>query len=422
MGGKRRHKMAKKKKPPITDFKREFVKLIKKLSYGHSPYTVFGDFCTLARLSLMQPFYRSPELEKEYMQVVGKYKREEVNIFPKLLGLVVLGLEKDPLDFLGRIYMEMELGNVGAGEFFTPPDVSSMMAKMTLGNMKEQIEKQDFLMVGEPAAGAGGMLLAVAKEARAQGVDPARSMWFDAWDVSYIPACMCYIQMALMNLPGRVVLGDTLRQEIRDVYLTPAHFVYNWEHKLKKRFGKPEPPPPGKFEQLTLWNPAVLRPLRNPISFDQLYLQAVERGDLITAQRLVDQVAEEANQRETKRMEKELKALDSRKVPFKAKSMGERVKVLGPAGKFPPYNRQPYSWRGAFWLLVEGPHGKRSIQPASQIHVRGKQLITPHRVRRKRIHYSFPPFSSPIPWETVEYDAQGKVIPLSRRFRLKEQQ
>ena len=153
---------------------------------------------------------------------------------------------------------------------------------------------------------------------------------------------------------------------------------------------------------------------------DQLYLQAVAQGDLITAQKMVERAAEEASQYERKRLEKELKALDSRKVPFEAKSLSERVKVLGPAGKFPPYNKKPYSWKDAWFLLVVDPQGKKSIRIASQVYVRGKRLVTPHRFKRKGVGVPMPPFWKPIPWETVEYDAQGRVIHLSKRFGFKE--
>ena len=247
----------------IGDYKKAFVMLLNKVSYGKSMYQVFGDFCTMARLSLMQPFYRSPELEKEYMSIVSRYSKKEANELTLLLSYVVLGLEANPLDFLGRIYMDAGMGNVGAGEFFTPSGVAELMAKMVSGDIKAQLKGKDFLMVGEPAAGAGGMVLAYAKEARAQGVNPAISLWFDCWDTSYIPACMCYIQMALMNLPGRVVQGNALSQEIYQTWLTPAYFLFNWQHRLKKRFEGGEPP---RFEQLTLFN----NPSQNKLK--ELYL------------------------------------------------------------------------------------------------------------------------------------------------------
>lgn len=39
-------------------------------------------------------------------------------------------LDPEPRDVLGGLYMELELGNKNAGQFFTPPYISEFMAEL----------------------------------------------------------------------------------------------------------------------------------------------------------------------------------------------------------------------------------------------------------------------------------------------------
>jgi hypothetical protein len=40
--------------------------------------------------------------------------------------------------------------------------------------------------------------------------------------------------MALLHIPGVVVVGDTLRIEERERWYTPAHFLGLWEYRLRR--------------------------------------------------------------------------------------------------------------------------------------------------------------------------------------------
>ena len=48
--------------------------------------------------------------------------------FGRLLGILVALLGAEPKDILGQLYMSLELGNTNTGQFFTPPEVSELMA------------------------------------------------------------------------------------------------------------------------------------------------------------------------------------------------------------------------------------------------------------------------------------------------------
>ena len=108
----------------------EFISLFNQTARYHRRYEVFRDFVQMAVCALHNGIVHSPELENEYLSIVKRYQREDVERLSQLLGILVLGLSVTPGDFLGRVFMTLELGGSQRGQFFTPYDVSQMMAKM----------------------------------------------------------------------------------------------------------------------------------------------------------------------------------------------------------------------------------------------------------------------------------------------------
>ena len=70
-------------------------------------------------------------------------------------------LEKNPeQDFLGSIFMALNLGNDSGGQFFTPYDVCRMMAEITCDNVLPTIEAKGYISINDCACGAGATLIA----------------------------------------------------------------------------------------------------------------------------------------------------------------------------------------------------------------------------------------------------------------------
>jgi hypothetical protein len=44
---------------------------------------------------------------------------------------------------------------------------------------------------------------------------------------------MAYVQMSLAGIPGVVIVGDTLRLEVRDFWFTTAHVTGGWTRRLQ---------------------------------------------------------------------------------------------------------------------------------------------------------------------------------------------
>ena len=212
-----------------------FLKQFNALAQHRRRYEVFRDFVTLSAISLnnaMEPdAERKATLEAEYMGIIRTYSHDEAIGFAELLGLVVELLEPTPQDVLGDLYMELDLGNDRVGQFFTPNSISQFMARL---NGVEPPAGQNFVRVCEPACGAGGMVLAIAQALIESGKNPARAMWAQCKDIDRTAALMCFIQLSLWNIPAVVIVGDTLANEVRECFYTPAHYLGFWEYRLAR--------------------------------------------------------------------------------------------------------------------------------------------------------------------------------------------
>ncbi|RVT80625.1 SAM-dependent DNA methyltransferase [Rhodobacteraceae bacterium CCMM004] len=132
---------------------------------------------------------------------------------------------------LGPLYMELEVASRDQGQFFTPPEVSEMMARLQ-GIDRLLDEGRPFITLSEPAYGAGGMVLAVVKTLIGAKRDPAQTLWVQAWDIDRLAALMAYVRLSLWNVPAEIVVGNTLSLEVREVWHTPAHHLGFWSTKL----------------------------------------------------------------------------------------------------------------------------------------------------------------------------------------------
>ena len=219
------------RKPLKIDSKKEFIKLFNKLTRQHNPYTVFADFVKLSSIALHNGAHYSEELESEYMQIINSYDKKHIDIFPKLLGCCVEALEVMN-DFLGDIFMELEIGNKKAGQFFTPYHLSKMMATMLHAENAKLLDTKPFMNLSEPACGAGGMVIAYADAMLDAGHNPQRQLYAQCIDVDSTAAMMCYLQLSLLGIPAEIVTGNALTLSTHRVMRTPMYYLHGWQYKL----------------------------------------------------------------------------------------------------------------------------------------------------------------------------------------------
>lgn len=179
------------------------------------------------------------------MTRAGKYSEKEMVAFSQMLSEVVADMEQNPdQDFLGALFMELELGNEWQGQFFTPYDVCRAMSSLTYGeDIPERIKSKGWVSASDPACGAGALLIAFANECRRKDINYQTSVLFVAQDIDFLAGCMCYIQLSLLGCPGYVVIDNTLTHPSTsldprglipkggsNVWYTPMYFrdVWHW--------------------------------------------------------------------------------------------------------------------------------------------------------------------------------------------------
>ncbi len=221
--------------PTPADHRKQFIKAFESLAHQRERHDVFNDFLEMAvcaiRKQTLPPGPAADAIEAQYMAVVKRNRAEDVRAMPRLLGITTLAIQDGGCDFLGQVAGDLELVTGHMGQFFTPYDVSRMIAEMTLDTVGEVIAEQGFVTVQEPACGAGGMVIAAADALARQGFDIGRHLYVDATDISPMCFRMTYLQAALRGIPATIRRGNTLSLEMFDHAVTPAFFPFYAMHR-----------------------------------------------------------------------------------------------------------------------------------------------------------------------------------------------
>lgn len=221
--------------PTPADHRKRFIKAFESLTHHRDRHEVFADFLDLAVCAIRKTTLPSGQaadaIEAQYMGVVKRNAPEDVRKMPELLGITALAVQEGGCDFLGQVVGDLELLNDRMGQFFTPYDVSRMIAEMTLQDAGAAIREKGFVTVAEPACGAGGMVIAAADVLEKQGFDIVRQLYVDATDVSATCFKMTYLQASLRGIPATIRRGNTLSREMFDQARTPAFLPFYLTHR-----------------------------------------------------------------------------------------------------------------------------------------------------------------------------------------------
>ncbi len=180
---------------------------------GLSRGQAFDDFLHMLVCSLS-----GGRMEQQYLEVVkrhssGKPGKRGCDSLAELFGRTVAAMEEtrdEMKDILGDLFQgSITYGQ--AGQYFTPEPVGRMMARMMVSDVPEE-EQHETKRVGDPACGSGRMLLAVAE------IQPHWT--FVGKDIDLRCVRMTAINLALRNLYGYVIWGNSLADEQRLVYRT----------------------------------------------------------------------------------------------------------------------------------------------------------------------------------------------------------
>lgn len=179
------------------------------VSRGHA----FEDFLHMTVCALS-----GGAMEEQYLAVVQKHSNGErgqrgCDTMAMLLGTLVDQMEdtRDEIrDVLGDLFQGAVTYNE-AGQFLTPEPLCRLMAGLTVDDLSAE-EVSEKKSVCDPCCGSGRMLLAVA--------ETHRHWEFVGQDIDLRCVRMTAINLALRNLYGYVIHGNSLSAEQKLVYRT----------------------------------------------------------------------------------------------------------------------------------------------------------------------------------------------------------
>jgi len=235
------------------DFARTFMTLCD----NKSSWQVWTDFVTMSSLSIAnvldQKGTTHDAREQEYLGLIKRYEENQQQVFTKLLAILVNALGEDPQqDFLGEMFMALELGNHWKGQFFTPYHVCQLMAAMTIDGKEQQIQERGWISIYDPCCGAGALLIAARNEMVKRGYGPTQALCV-AQDIDRTAALMCYLQLSLLGCAGYVVVGDALLHSMtcpsgspllitpsseQAVWFMPAFYNNTWLFRVQEEHMK----------------------------------------------------------------------------------------------------------------------------------------------------------------------------------------
>lgn len=201
------------------------------------------------------------EREARYLEVIHKYKREDVNRFVEAATELIMALEdcigqkclrvNSPVlseigfeaqfpikgtkphfgDVLGEIFNEMHLNERHGGQIFTPNFAADIMANVTLTDdfISSEVKRNGFIVIQEDCCGSGVITLNALNRLIELGVNPQRQSLVVANDIDERCVLMTYIQLSFYGIPAVVIQKDAATgTEISPPWYTPMFTHDEW--------------------------------------------------------------------------------------------------------------------------------------------------------------------------------------------------
>lgn len=192
---------------------KRIIKILESFDGSKNGYAIFCDWVKLTALSISNQVWYEEKRESEYLQLAKTYKPEELQRFCEMAGILWEAFDNTLDDYLGKIYMQGNMGNSKTGQFFTPFHLAELTARMSIDDLSSHLQEYDQIELNEPASGGGGMILAVAKGLKDKGMNYQRLMNVTAQDLDWTGVYMTYIQLSMAGIAARVIQGDTLTEK-----------------------------------------------------------------------------------------------------------------------------------------------------------------------------------------------------------------
>lgn len=169
-----------------------FTDILEQLSMYHDRSSVFNDYLTITVCCLSMK-----QKEDTYLSIIKNYTKEEVMAFAEAFATMIMWMEIHPLEDPLGDYFQANISQGHNGQFFTPPSICDMMAKIINPGTDEN--------VCDPCCGSGRFFLSAAKI--------NRNRQFYGADISMTCCLMTLINLCLNDLTGEVRHMDSLSME-----------------------------------------------------------------------------------------------------------------------------------------------------------------------------------------------------------------
>lgn len=232
------------------EYEKDFVGIVDQLSYSRQKWEVWSDLMTVMACSLSNSVIRTGDRferrEKEYLGAIRRIGNADAAA--KALAVIVEALESNPdQDFLGALYMRLELGSHWHGQFFTPYSLCQLMAEIEMPDPKAEVERRGWISICDPCIGGGAMMIAAANHLKRKNVNYHHHVLFVGQDIDRVAGMMAYIQLSLLGCPGYIAIANTLtnplagdalipvEKEGQEFWYTPFYYADTWEYRRRFR-------------------------------------------------------------------------------------------------------------------------------------------------------------------------------------------
>jgi len=188
---------------------KRFEKTLLNLSRHQSLSRIFDDFLQMSVCA-----FSHGRMEQEYMEIVKRYKKEELNLFAQALGELLLDAEDVSCeagtwgDVLGDYYMDnvsrSQASNLG--QFFTPTHICSLMARL-VGDIEPCGSD---ITVNDCASGTSRNLIAHSR----LNAQNRFNAFYVAQDLDYTCVLMSVLNYVMFGMKGVVIHMNTLSMEV----------------------------------------------------------------------------------------------------------------------------------------------------------------------------------------------------------------
>lgn len=215
------------------------VSVLRGIAHNVSTWQVWCDFCEMSAIAISNTVdvAQSATREARYLEIAKRYTRDQLGAFGRALGTLTLQLEDGIDDVLGRAFMDLELGNKWAGQFFTPFSICRLTAELQIDDsLRAKIADRGYVTMADPAVGAGAFPLAMAAALRDAGINYQQALHVTCQDIDIKAIHMAYVQLSLCHVPAMLIVGDTLRAPGQgERWYTPAHVWGGWSARLASK-------------------------------------------------------------------------------------------------------------------------------------------------------------------------------------------